>query len=164
MYVRAAQWHERELTSGWVLRNFHTPTPLRDLPPSVWNPTGAFQEWWRTANQARALEGGERLGTWNDYILPRAFTNLGTLPERAYRPCDVVTSSARSYAPVLGYSLSGMYLAPATGPCHTMRAIWEWLTIRFNYPRISLSHLRISETNTNVCTQNVKTRFKINIH
>lgn len=47
-------------------------------------------------------EGSGRVIPGNhDYIPPRAFTNLGTLPERAYRPCDVVTSSTRSYTPVL---------------------------------------------------------------
>lgn len=60
MYVRTAHWREQELTSGWVLRNFGTPTPCICSPTVRTNPMGEFQEWWRATNQARA--GGRKGG------------------------------------------------------------------------------------------------------
>lgn len=110
------------------------------------NPTGELQEWWRATNQARELErgGGEewregwREG-WGegDTWKPRLYTpacvyqswHFAWKSISTVRCCHIVRAILHASP---GYSLSGMYLAPATGPCYTTCAIRDGRSFRLS--------------------------------
>lgn len=138
MYVRAAQWREQELTSGWVLRNLVSPLPLRDLPLPRRTPRVSSRSDGEWRINARALKG-RGLG----YLKPRLYTpacvyqswHFAWKSISTVRRCHIVRAILHAGS---GYSLSGMYLAPAIGPCHMMRDS-RWAAIQFSYSRIPLS-------------------------
>jgi len=104
--------HHRGESHGWV------PGVMES------NESSAGVRECRRGGTGRGVEGRKREGdTWKPRLYTPAFTNLGTLPERAYRPCDVVTSAARSYARQSWLLFERYVPAPATDPCYTTRAI-----------------------------------------
>lgn len=132
MYVRTAQWRERELTSGWVLRNFGTPTLCMCSPHRQGESHGSrSDEEQRIKRGCReGMEGGttRRIGGVGGWYLETTIIYLRVYQSWHFawksistvRRCHIVYAILHASP---GYSLSGMYLAPATDPCYTTRAI-----------------------------------------